>query len=77
MSSYQPDNDFKLMQGNNNNSKLCSPCSLCSSCVSNIYTCLCLPFRICMGLTWIGSCGFFFYLGNLYNKGEIYNITSD
>jgi len=75
MSSYQPD-DFLLMQENKND-KLCSPCSLCSSCVSNIYTCICLPFRICMGLTWIGSCGFFFYLGNLYNQEQekIHNIT--
>ena len=74
MSSYQLDRDF-LLQENNNNSKLCPSCSpLC--CLPNICSCILFPFKLCIGLTWIGSCGFFFYLGNLYNKGEIYNITS-
>ena len=76
MSSYQPDNDFQLMQGNNNDSKLCPSCSpLC--CLPNICSCILFPFKLCIGLTWIGSCGFFFYLGNLYNKGQIHNITLD
>ena len=72
MSSYQLDKDFLLQE--NNNSKLCPSCSpLC--CLPNICSCILFPFKLCIGLTWIGSCGFFFYLGNLYSKGEIYNIT--
>ena len=71
MSSYQLDKDFLLQE--NKNTKLCP--SLC--CLPNICSCILFPFKLCIGLTWIGSCGFFFYLGNLYNKGEIYNITSD
>ena len=64
MNSYL-DNDFQLIQ--ENDSKLCPSCSsLC--CLPNICSCILFPFKLCMGLTWIGSCGFFFYLGNLYHQ---------
>ena len=73
MSSYQLDNDFLLHE--KNNGKLC-PCSPLSY-LSNVCSCILLPFKLCIGLTWIGSCGFFFYLGNLYSKEQIFNITHE
>ena len=74
-SIYYLDNEFQLMNDNKNNS--CSICRTCSSCVSNIYSCVCLPVRICMGLSWIATSGFFFYMGTLYNseKEKLLNIT--
>jgi len=59
-----------------NNKKICPSCSsLC--CLPNICSCILFPFKLCMGLTWIGSCGFFFYLGNLYHQEQVnfHNIT--
>ena len=76
MSIYQFDNDFNLIYKKEPNNS-CSVCRTCTSCISNIYSCLCLPIRICMGLSWVGSCGMFFYLGTLYNneKEKLLNIT--
>lgn len=77
MSIYQFDDDFNLIYKKESNNS-CSLFSACTSCVSNMYSCICLPIRLCMGLSWIGSCGFFFYLGTLYNteKEKLLNITS-
>ncbi len=63
MSRYL-DNDFQLME--ENNSRSCP--STC--CLPNICSCILFPFKLCMGLTWIGSCGLFFYLGNLYHQEQ-------
>lgn len=77
MSIYQFDDNFNLIyrrQEDNN----CQLCKTCSSCISNIYSCVCLPIRLCMGLSWIATSGFFFYLGTLYNteKEKLLNITT-
>ena len=75
-SIYQFDSDFNLMYEPNPN-KSCSVCKTCSSCVSNIYSCMCLPLKFCMGLSWVATSGFFFYMGTLYNteKDKLLNIT--
>ena len=54
----------------NKSGSLCPPCC----CLSNFYSCLCLPLKLCMGLSWISSCGLSFYVGNMYGKGELMNI---
>jgi len=74
MSMYQFDDNLIYKRREDNS---CALCSKCSSCVSNIYSCVCLPIRLCMGISWVGSCGFFFYLGTLYNteKEKLLNMT--
>ena len=72
MSSYKVNTDFLLEPDGNSNSRTNY---LPSCCVSNICSCILFPFKVCMGLTWIGSCGLFFYLGDLYGQGQISNIT--
>lgn len=76
MSIYQFDDNFNLIYKRKNDNS-CQVCKTCSSCISNICSCVYLPVRLCMGLTWIGSCSFFFYLGTLYNteKEKLLNIT--
>lgn len=76
MSIYQFDDDFNLIYKKQDDES-CRVCKTCSSCISNIYSCVCLPIRLCMGISWIGSCGFFFYLGTLYNteKDKLLNMT--
>tara|TARA_Y100000996_G_C22272065_1_gene540413 strand:+ start:194 stop:415 length:222 start_codon:yes stop_codon:yes gene_type:complete len=65
-------NQFEIMDDydENKSGSLCPPCC----CLSNFYSCLCLPLKLCMGLSWIGSCGLSFYVGNMYGKGELMNI---
>ena len=65
-------NQFQIMDDydGNKSGSLCPPCC----CLSNFYSCLCLPLKLCMGLSWIGSCGLSFYVGNMYGKGELTNI---
>ena len=36
--------------------------------------CCVLTLKLCMGLSWIGSCGLSFYVGNMYGKGELMNL---
>ena len=62
-------NQFEIMDENKSGS-LCPSCC----CLSNFYSCLCLPLKLCMGLSWIGSCGLSFYVGNMYGKGELMNL---
>lgn len=78
MSIYQFDDDFNLIYKKDNDNYSCSLFNTCSSCISNMYSCICLPIRLCMGLSWIATSGFFFYLGTLYNteKEKLLNITS-
>jgi len=77
MSIYQFDDDFNLIYKKQDD-KSCRVCKTCSSCISNIYSCVCLPIRLCMGLSWIATSGFFFYMGTLYNteKDKLLNITT-
>ena len=77
MSIYQFDDEFNLIYKKENDNS-CKLCNTCSSCISNMYSCICLPIRLCMGLSWIATSGFFFYLGTLYNteKEKLLNITS-
>ena len=65
-------NQFQIMDDydGNKSGSLCPPCC----CLSNFYSCLCLPLKLCMGLSWIGSCGLSFYVGNMYVKGELMNL---
>jgi len=71
MSIYEyTGNNFQLMENNNQSSSCPSKCC----CLSKIYSCICIPLKLCMGLSWIGSCGLSFYLGNLYGNGELLNI---
>ena len=65
-------NQFQIMDDydGNKSGSLCPPCC----CLSNFYSCLCLPLKLCMGLSWIGSCGLSFYVGNMYGKGELMNL---
>ena len=65
-------NQFQIMDDSENRSGSLCPSSPC--CLSNFYSCLCLPLKLCMGLSWIGSCGLSFYVGNMYGKGELTNI---
>ena len=76
MSIYQFDDNFNLVYKRREDNS-CSLCRKCGTCISNIYSCVCLPIRLCMGISWIGSCGFFFYLGTLYNneKEKLLNMT--
>ena len=68
-------NQFEIMDDydENKSGSLCPPCC----CLSNFYSCLCLPLKLCMGLSWIGSCGLSFYVGNMYGKGELTNIDKN
>tara|TARA_B100001094_G_scaffold197825_1_gene191953 strand:+ start:260 stop:532 length:273 start_codon:yes stop_codon:yes gene_type:complete len=66
----------ELELNHENNSNLSCPCcvTLPCKCMSKIYSVACLPIRLCMGVTWVGTCGMFFYLGSLYEKGELFDI---
>lgn len=76
MSIYQFDDEFNLIYKRDDDS--CSICKGGCSCISNLYSCICLPIRLCMGLSWIATSGFFFYMGTLYNteKEKLLNITT-
>ena len=66
----------QLELNNENNSNLdCSSCIIFPcKCMSKIYSVACLPIRLCMGVTWVGTCGMFFYLGSLYENSELFDI---
>jgi len=70
MSDYLLNDDFQLTEH--------KKCNVCPSlgCLSNICSCIFFPFKVCIGLSWIGTCGMFFYLGNLYGKGEHFPLRN-
>ena len=77
---YNGNNDNFESLNNENNSRscslnLCPPCPC--NCISNLCSCVLLPLKLCMGITWIGSCGLFFYLGNLYGQDKLFDLSFD
>ena len=77
MSIYQFDDDFNLIYKREED-RSCSLCNTVFPCIGNICSCLYLPIRLCMGISWIATSGFFFYMGTLYNteKEKLLNITT-